>query len=154
MNISYLGLGSNLGNREQYLELALSYLSHVNGLDIMIVSSHYQTKAVSSFPQPDFINMVAKISTILTPTELLDTTESIEIRLGRASKGTGDPRTIDIDILLYNQEIISMDRLIVPHPMMHERLFVLEPMVEIEPKCMHPLFNTSMEILKMGCYVR
>ena len=154
MNISYLGLGSNLGNREQYLELALSYLSHVNGLDIMIVSSHYQTKAVSSFPQPDFINMVAKISTILTPTELLDTTESIEIRLGRVSKGTGDPRTIDIDILLYNQEIISMDRLMVPHPMMHERLFVLEPMVEIEPKCMHPLFNTSMEILKMDCYAR
>lgn len=147
MNIVYLGLGSNIGHRDRYLSIALNHIHQLDSIDIMTVSSQYETKAMTAFPQLDFINMVAKISTLLTPIQLLDETERIERQMGRHAKGTGEPRMIDIDILLYNSEIISSDRLIIPHPMMHERLFVLEPMVEIDAQCMHPLFNVSMKEL-------
>ena len=94
------------------------------------------------------MNSVSNIATLLTPLELLDITEAIERNMGRTTKGMGDPRIIDIDILFYNDEIISTDRITIPHALAHERLFVLHPMNDIAPNHMHPILNRPMSELR------
>ena len=89
------------------------------------MANQYETVAVSQYQQPNYLNSAVKITTILTPEELLTVTEGIETTMGRTSKGLGDPRVIDIDILFYNDDVISSDRLTIPHALAHERLFVL-----------------------------
>ncbi|MEK9727190.1 MAG: 2-amino-4-hydroxy-6-hydroxymethyldihydropteridine diphosphokinase [Candidatus Margulisiibacteriota bacterium] len=148
MNQVYISLGSNLGPREKNIEQALDLLSQHSDISVQQISTLYETVAVASYKQPNFLNGAAKLSTILTPYELLTVTESIENQLGRSSKGTGDPRPIDIDILFYNSEIISMDHLTIPHPMAHERLFVLDPLYEIAPNFEHPILNESIRSLR------
>ena len=111
----YLGLGSNLGQRQQNIELALEALNQINDISLHSIATYYETMAVATVKQPNYLNSAAKISTFLTPIELLDITESIEVDLGRDTKGFGDPRIIDIDILFYNDDI-STDRLTIPHP--------------------------------------
>ena len=120
MNTVFLSLGSNLGQREQNIDLALDHLNRHDDITVQQISTLYETVAVSAYKQPNFLNGAAKISTLLTPLELLDVTEKIELDLGRDSKGLGDPRIIDIDILFYNYEIISTDRLTIPHPMVQD----------------------------------
>ena len=148
MNDVYLGLGSNIGKREKNIETALEHLQAHNDIALVQISKHYETMAVSQYKQPNFINSAARISTLLTPLELLDVTEAIETSMGRASKGLGDPRSIDIDILFYNQDIISTDRLTIPHSLAHERLFVLNPLSDIAPDFIHPILNRSIAELK------
>jgi 2-amino-4-hydroxy-6-hydroxymethyldihydropteridine diphosphokinase len=148
MNTVYLGLGSNLGQRDQNISNALELLAAHDSISVIKFSSNHETLAVSSYQQPKFLNSAAEISTLLTPFELLEVTEGIEKQLGRTTKGLGDPRIIDIDILFYNHDIISTDQLTIPHALTHERLFVIHPLCEIAPTFEHPVMNISIEDLK------
>lgn len=96
---------------------------------------------------PDYLNCVAEVETELTPLALLDITQTAERALGREAKGTNAPRPIDIDILLYGDEIVQTPRLSIPHPRLHERAFVLGPLCSLEPTLMHPTLGKSMEEL-------
>ncbi len=148
MNNVFLGLGSNVGKREKNIETALDHLQSHPEITLIQISTQYETIAVSQYQQPNYLNSVAKIATFLTPMELLDITESIEQTMGRATKGMGDPRIIDIDLLFYNDDIISTDRLTIPHALAHERLFVLNPMNDIAPDYLHPILNQTMSELR------
>ena len=148
MNTVYIGIGSNLGNREKNIQDALTKLQTYLDIELVLLSDQYETTPISNFEQPKYINCAAEISTFLSPEELLDITQSIELDMGRTNKGTGDPRIIDLDILFYNELILTTDNLIIPHPLAHERLFVLKPMNDIAPDFIHPLLNVSISNLK------
>ena len=143
MKTVYLGLGSNIPNRERNIQKAIDMLQETQGIDVTDVSTMIETKAVSKIAQPEYLNGVAAITTILTPKELLKITQKIETKLGRDSKGTGDPRTIDIDILFYGDDILCEEELDIPHPLLHERDFVLIPLNEIAPNFVHPVLQES-----------
>lgn len=130
--IIFLGLGSNLGNREENIKKAIQLLMKSN-VHVDKVSSLIETEPQGYLDQPKFLNGVVKASTDLSPTELLSTTQSIEKNLGRQTTFRNGPRTIDIDILIYGQEKICTPSLTIPHSRMWEREFVLIPLREIEP---------------------
>lgn len=134
MNRAYVALGTNIEPREQYLQDALELLTKDKRINILKKSSIYQTVPVGYTDQPDFLNMVIEIDTSLIAIDLLDVCQEIEQNLGRKRTIRFGPRTIDLDILVYNQENRQSERLIIPHPRMHERAFVLVPLREIAPK--------------------
>src|SRR5690625_662184 len=134
MNRVYVALGTNIEPREQYLQDALELLTKDKRVNILKKSSIYQTVPVGYTDQPDFLNMVIEIDTSLIAIDLLDVCQEIEENLGRKRTIRYGPRTIDLDILVYNQEDRQSERLIIPHPRMHERAFVLVPLREIAPK--------------------
>ena len=134
MNRVYVALGTNIEPREQYLQDALELLTKDKRINILKKSSIYQTVPVGYTDQPDFLNMVIEIDTSLIAIDLLDVCQEIEQNLGRKRTIRFGPRTIDLDILVYNQESRQSERLIIPHPRMHERAFVLVPLREIAPK--------------------
>ena len=135
----YLLLGSNLGDREQNLNLAVAKLDAVEGLEIIAASSIYETDAVGmKGEQPKFLNQVIKADYSYSPVELLDHAERIERELGRSDKGRLQSRTIDIDILLFGNKKLKTDRLVVPHPELTHRPFALVPLVEIDARLTHP----------------
>ncbi|ASF27357.1 MULTISPECIES: 2-amino-4-hydroxy-6-hydroxymethyldihydropteridine diphosphokinase [Bacillus amyloliquefaciens group] len=136
-NTAYIGLGSNMGDREHYLRQAVAMLSRQDGVTVSKVSSIYETDPVGYEDQDQFLNMAVEVKTALSPFDLLDVTQSIEAELGRTREIRWGPRTVDLDILLYNRENIETERLIVPHPRMYERLFVLAPLKEICPQADH-----------------
>ncbi|RAP32326.1 2-amino-4-hydroxy-6-hydroxymethyldihydropteridine diphosphokinase [Candidatus Marinamargulisbacteria bacterium SCGC AG-414-C22] len=152
INTILIGLGSNIGDKEGYLNNALEHLSQHDSVEVVAVSGFSETKAESQVDQPHYINAAATIKTILNIREFFDLTCSIEQKLGRDSKGNKDPRTIDIDILFFNDSIISEDDLIVPHPLLHEREFVLVPLSEIAPQWVHPIFQTQVSDLLTDIY--
>lgn len=131
--ISYLSLGSNQGERQEHLENALQELEEKSSISIIAISSIYETDPVGVTDQPSFLNMVVKLQTSLDPLDLLNVTQTIERSGGRKQKGTWGPRTIDLDILLFNNENIQLESLKIPHPRMLERSFVLIPLKELEP---------------------
>jgi 2-amino-4-hydroxy-6-hydroxymethyldihydropteridine diphosphokinase len=141
----YIGLGSNQGNREQLIEKAIELLSVALGAPIQ-QSTIIETEPwgfESDFP---FLNMVACFNCNLQPLELLDLTEKTEKELGRTTKSSGGiykDRPIDIDILLYGNRVIESERLTIPHPRLHERHFVLEPLKEISPQLVHPILKKT-----------
>jgi len=143
----FLGLGSNIGKREEYLSKALSELENHPLIKIIQTSSFIETKAISKTCQPDFINAVCEITTFLNPEELLMETQEIEKKLGRTKKGTQEPRTIDIDILFFGEIVITQENLIIPHALLHTRSFVLNPLAEIAPEFIHPILNQNVETL-------
>ncbi|PYZ91575.1 2-amino-4-hydroxy-6-hydroxymethyldihydropteridine diphosphokinase [Salipaludibacillus keqinensis] len=132
-HISYIALGSNQGARDQYLADAITKLDEEPAISILSLSSIYETAPVGVTDQPSFLNMVVKVNTTLTPIELLETTQRIEQEGGRERNEKWGPRTIDIDILLFNDENILLESLRIPHPRMLERGFVLIPLKEIDP---------------------
>jgi GTP cyclohydrolase-4 len=132
----YLGLGSNLGDRKKNLAQALELLSQ--HLKIEQVSSIYETEPVGYEQQPLFLNAVCRISTKLNPEKLLRLAKKIEAKLGRTPSFPNAPRPIDIDILLYGDEVLSNKELTIPHPRLAERAFVLAPLAEIAPDLVHP----------------
>jgi|SRR5690625_822898 len=138
MNRAYIALGTNIEPREDYLNQALELLTKDKRINILNKSSIYQTVPVGYVDQPDFLNMVIEIDTSLIAIDLLDVCQEIEQHLGRKRTIRFGPRTIDLDILLYNQENRQSERLIIPHPRMHERAFVLVPLREISPKLYIP----------------
>ena len=139
----YLGLGSNLGDREEALRRARELIA-VNGITILRVSSLYETEPRDLPNQPWFLNQVAEAETSLFPMQLLGRVLKIEKELGRRRIVDKGPRTIDIDILLYHRFVLDSPALTVPHPRMHERRFVLAPMVEIAPDLRHPVTRQTM----------
>lgn len=157
--ISYIGIGSNLGDTLTNCKEAVAKLSGIPGTILERVSSFYKTEPVTDFPADEvvqevlknqswFINAVAEIRTRLSPCDLLTGLQDIEKVMGRTRTFVGAPRVIDLDLLLYGQEIIHEKDLVVPHPSMHKRRFVLEPFCEIASYAIHPLFGVSMRGLK------
>ncbi|MEI4791129.1 2-amino-4-hydroxy-6-hydroxymethyldihydropteridine diphosphokinase [Bacillus sp. FJAT-53060] len=130
-NTAYIALGSNIGKKETYLKEAVKKLHEHPDVQVELISSIYETTPVGYENQDDFLNMAVKISTSLRPEELLALTQEIEQELGRTREVRWGPRTADLDILLYNRENIETEQLVIPHPRMYERLFVLVPMSEI-----------------------
>ncbi|WP_088043563.1 2-amino-4-hydroxy-6-hydroxymethyldihydropteridine diphosphokinase [Bacillus sp. EAC] len=130
-NEAYISLGTNIGDREAYLKNAIQELGQQSDIHLEQISSIYETDPVGYLDQDPFLNLVLKISTNLTPLQLLEVTQGIEQFLGRKRELRWGPRTIDLDILLYNQENIEVEHLRIPHPRMFERSFVLIPLKEI-----------------------
>jgi 2-amino-4-hydroxy-6-hydroxymethyldihydropteridine diphosphokinase len=131
---AYVGLGANLGDREAMLRSALEQLGAEPGIDVMAVSKLRDTDPVGITDQPRFLNAAAAVETDLTARELLDRLLGIERRLGRTREAPRfGPRTIDLDLLLYGDEQIDDPGLEVPHPRLHERLFALEPLADLDP---------------------
>ncbi|KQC01830.1 2-amino-4-hydroxy-6-hydroxymethyldihydropteridine diphosphokinase [Pedobacter sp. Hv1] len=146
---TYLLLGSNLGNREQYLENALKLIQETVG-PIFAKSAIYETEAWGKTDQPGFLNLAIGVTTSLTPTVLLETVLAIEKTLGRVRHEKWGSRLIDIDIILYGDQIVKVgDELQIPHVEMQHRKFVLQPLAEIAPEVVHPILQQSMvELLK------
>jgi 2-amino-4-hydroxy-6-hydroxymethyldihydropteridine diphosphokinase len=136
MVTAYLGLGSNLGNRQENLDTALKLLSQ--RMQIGKLSSIYDTEPLGNASQPRFLNLVCEVSTRLAPEGLLALAKGIEFKMGRHSR-TGEPRTIDVDVLLYGDTVLKTKDLEIPHPGMAERQFVLVPLAEIAPDVVHPV---------------
>lgn len=150
MNLAYLILGSNLGNRETYLSEAIKLISERAG-KILNSSSIYNTAAwPPQSGQSDFLNQAIQIETELSADELLQTILDIELILGRKRAMKWDARTIDIDILFYNQEVIQAPNLTIPHAFLHERKFVLAPLAEIAKDLVHPVFKKTIGELLSG----
>ncbi len=130
----FLGLGSNLGDRENYLAKARDGLMQTERISLVAASSIYETAPLGVIEQPAFLNQVIEVRSELLPEELLDTALDVEQVLGRERRKRWGPRTIDIDLLCYGQRIIHSERLTLPHPEAHRRRFVLAPWAEIAPE--------------------
>ncbi|MGE5856229.1 MAG: 2-amino-4-hydroxy-6-hydroxymethyldihydropteridine diphosphokinase [Syntrophaceae bacterium] len=143
--ISYLGIGSNLGDPIENCRKALREIASLKNVQVLRRSSLYRTEPVGDIPQDWFVNGVVEVRTTFTAPQLLKALQWVEQALGRERRGRWGPRIIDIDILLYGQEIIKTESLIVPHPELHKRRFVLVPINEIAPYVIHALYGISMK---------
>ncbi len=141
---AYIGLGSNLGDREASLRQALEFLAQTPATTVVRASSLYDTEPVGVEDQPHFLNAVAQVETTLVPRQLLWNLMLIERRLGRVRSQRWGPRTIDLDLLLYDDLVLDDDDLLLPHPEMSKRSFVLVPLVELEPLLVHPVTGETM----------
>ncbi|MBI1798063.1 MAG: 2-amino-4-hydroxy-6-hydroxymethyldihydropteridine diphosphokinase [Candidatus Eisenbacteria bacterium] len=141
---SFIGLGSNLGEREEMIRLALDDLVRLPETTLLRASSLYDTVPVGEVEQPNFLNAVAQIDTALTARQLLWNLLLIEKRLGRLRHPRWGPRTIDLDLLLYGSQVIEEPDLRVPHPEITRRSFVLVPLVELDPLLVHPVSGETM----------
>lgn len=146
MYITYLLLGSNLGNRKKYISSAISEIEAKLG-SVAKRSSLYQTASWGKHDQPDFLNQVIELKTSLEPQALLSGVLSIEAVLGRKRVEKWGSRIIDIDILLYEDQIINDPELIIPHPYLAFRRFCLMPLSEIAPEFIHPILNKNIQQL-------
>ncbi len=144
-HLVYLSLGSNLGDREGYLRDAIARLK-ADG-DIVSVSSFYETEPVEVTDQPWFLNCAVALETTESPAELMTAILLIQQQMGRKLIQRKGPRIIDIDILLFDDTILDSPALTIPHPAMHERRFVLQPLAEIAPQAKHPLLNKTIQQL-------
>ena len=141
--IAYLGLGANLGEPEPQVQEALERLDAAEEVEVTRVSTFYRNPPLGPEDQPWYINAVARVRTRLGPEELLRLLQQIETDMGRVRGERWGPRVIDLDLLLYNGEVIFTPDLVVPHPEMHRRAFVLAPLAEIAPRAWHPVLGTS-----------
>lgn len=149
MKTVYLGLGSNVGDRERTLQQALHRLQ-ASGMRVKRISPVYETEPVDYHDQRWFLNLVAEVETDLLPMQMLSRVQKIEIELGRKRTIVKGPRVIDIDILFYGGFVIQTGRLVVPHERAHERRFVLAPMVDLMPEMKHPALRRTMRDLLGG----
>lgn len=147
-HIAYLGLGSNLGDRESYLDFAMDELNKDACTKITKVSDFIETEPYGGVEQDNFLNGCLEIETLHTPLELLDLINEIERKAGRERLIHWGPRTLDIDILLYDDLVYDDERLHIPHIDMHNRLFVLEPLCNIVGYKRHPLLHKTIEEIK------
>lgn len=144
---AYIALGANLGEPEAQLLSALGALAALPGTRLVRSSALYRGRAVGYAAQPDFVNAVAWLKTRLAPRALLDHCLELETRHGRRRTFRNAPRTLDLDLLLYNGLVMDEPGLTLPHPRLHERAFVLLPLVEIAPRCPVPGRGTALELL-------
>jgi 2-amino-4-hydroxy-6-hydroxymethyldihydropteridine diphosphokinase len=146
---AYLSIGSNLGGRVENCVIAVAKLAHTRTVDVLTVSAVYETEPWGKTDQPDFVNVAVEVETGLAPHALLETCKRIEDVMGRVPGERWGPRVIDLDVLLYEDQVVEDDDLVLPHPRMHERRFVLEPLAEIAPRVRHPLLlKTAAELLE------
>ena len=149
---SYVGIGTNLGAKRTAIASALSYLDDRRSIWIEGISSLYETLPQGGPKgQPFYLNAAAKISTTLTPFDLLARCKEVEKELGRKPAVRWGPRIIDLDILLYDTLILLSERLTIPHMLLHARTFVLQPLVEIAGSIKHPVYAQSMRSLLRSC---
>ncbi len=146
MAIAYVGLGANLGDTQKNIASAIERINALGA--IIAVSSLYQTEPVGYEDQDWFLNCVLKLDTTLTARELLEALQEIERDLGKKITIRWGPRTIDLDILLYDNQVFDVWDLQVPHPRLHVRAFVLVPLAEIAPEAIHPVIGKTMRELK------
>ena len=149
MAIAYLGLGTNIGNKRRNMITAAALLAERVG-DVLALSGFYETEPWGFESENFFLNADVKLKTSFPPLELLQITQQIEKELGRAEKSNGvyHDRIIDIDILLYDDEVLQIPGLTLPHPLMHERKFVMDPLSEIAPFVVHPVLKERIIDLK------
>ena len=145
---AYLSIGSNIGDKEQFLNNAVKKLDEDCNIKVTKVSKFIETEPYGNVEQDKFLNGCLEIRTLLTPAELLKKVNEIEQEEGRIRTLHWGPRTLDIDILLYDNEVVYTDDLKIPHPDMHNRMFVLEPLCEIAPFVIHPVLGKSVMRLK------
>jgi len=145
--VAYIGLGSNVGDRIGHLEEAIRRIGNLPDTEVESVSSAYDTAPIGRTDQPRFLNAVVRVRTGLSPRELLGELLRIERELGRERKERWGPRTVDLDLLLYDDRVISEPGLQVPHPRLHERAFVLVPLEELDPRLVHPVLGKTVREL-------
>ncbi len=150
MNRTYLLIGGNVGDRQQNLEQAAQLIEAAAG-KILERSTVYETAAWGKEDQPAFLNQVLHVETSLEPQPLLQTILQAELDMGRKRMEKYGPRTIDIDILLYNDIVLDTHQLVIPHPQLHLRRFALMPLAEIAPMQIHPKLKKSIDELLLEC---
>ncbi|MBI5189368.1 MAG: 2-amino-4-hydroxy-6-hydroxymethyldihydropteridine diphosphokinase [Nitrospirae bacterium] len=148
--VAYIGLGSNMGDRSGNVRRAVAMLDKVDGVRVAGVSRLHETEPVGYTDQDRFVNAAVMVETTLTAHGLLAVCQGIEDALGRVRTIHWGPRTIDLDILMCGDEVIDKDGLKVPHPLMHEREFVLLPLSEIAPDTVHPVLGKTVRELLLG----
>ncbi|HLE67732.1 MAG TPA: 2-amino-4-hydroxy-6-hydroxymethyldihydropteridine diphosphokinase [Burkholderiales bacterium] len=148
MTVAYVGLGANLGEPRRQLFAAFDELGRIPGTRVTARSSLFRSAPIGYADQPDFVNAVAKLETDLRPRELFAALQQIEHAHGRERSFRNAPRTLDLDLLLYGGERIDTPALIVPHPRMHERAFVLAPLLELDPAAVIPGRGSAAELLR------
>jgi len=148
--VAYVGLGANLGEPRQQLRRALLELDAVPRTRVVKASSLYRSEPMGYANQPEFVNAVAQLETSLRAARLLAELQAIEARHGRSRSFANAPRTLDLDLLLFGESTVETAKLAIPHPRMHERAFVLQPLLEIAPEIIVPGRGPARELLK-GC---
>jgi len=148
-HIAYIGIGSNIGDKVQQCEKAIAEILKIDHHKLLAKSPFFKTKPIGYAAQDWFVNGVVKIETDLDPPDLLHVLKAIESRLGRTETFHWGPREIDLDILLFDSKEIQMEELQIPHPLFHERQFVLMPLAEIDRDLVHPVLKKTIgEILE------
>ena len=147
IHLAYIGFGSNIGDRLAHIQNAIHTLSKTEGITLQKISSIYTTDPVGYEAQAQFLNGIVAIQTSLSPLSLLHTLKDIETAIGRKHRIRWGPREIDLDILIYEDLCVQTEKLIIPHPEMHLRGFVLVPLAEIAPDLVHPVFQESIQTL-------
>jgi len=147
MSKTYISLGSNLGNREKNIQSAIKLISCTPSITIVNLSPIYETEPVGFKEQNWFLNAVIELETTLLPQKLLVVLKEIEAKLGKKIERKWGPRTIDLDILLYDDIILDLPDLQIPHKLMHERRFVLVPLAQLSPNLIHPVLKKTMKEL-------
>lgn len=148
MSLAYIAIGANLGDRRQNIQRAVDLLRAAGGIEVVRVSELIETEAVGGPPgSPPYLNGAAALITTLPPRDLLKTMLGVEEEIGRLRKIKWEPRLIDLDLLLYDDEVLQTPDLVVPHPLMHTRRFVLEPLAQIAPDVLHPVLKQTMRQL-------
>ena len=150
MNTTHLILGTNLGDRITYLDKAKFLIENKVG-EVVKTSSVYETAPWGVENQQNYYNQVLVVQTTLNPNILLKITQEIEYELGRRRDKTWEAREIDIDILFFNQDVVNQHDLVIPHPLLHERKFCLEPLFEISPEYIHPIKKHTIKYLLQIC---
>ena len=147
MPLVYIGLGSNIGERREYLASAIRMIKEKISPDLLSESSVIETKAVDYTEQPDFLNQVISIKTQIHPETLLETLKEIEKTLGRVKRFDKGPREIDLDILLYDDLVMNNSSLVIPHPEIRNREFIIEHLVELNPELRDPVTGEKYSVL-------
>jgi dihydroneopterin aldolase/2-amino-4-hydroxy-6-hydroxymethyldihydropteridine diphosphokinase len=145
---AYIGVGGNMGDKEKNVKAALELINESYHTNIIKTSKFYDTKPVGYLQQEDFLNCAIEVKTLLSPIELVRFLLSIESELKRERVIRWGPRTVDLDVLLYDNIISSLEEIIIPHPRMGERMFVMEPMCDIAPYFIHPILNKPLIQIK------
>ncbi len=145
--VAYIGFGSNIGDRLKHIQNAIHALSKTEEIAVKEISSVYKTDPVGYEAQGEFLNGVVAIQTSLPPLSLLHTLKDIETTVGRQHRIRWGPREIDLDILIYGDLCVQTEKLVIPHPEMHLRGFVLVPLAEIAPNLVHPVFQETVQTL-------
>ena len=144
MTPAYIAMGANVGDRQQNIRAALDKLASTDGIQLLRVSSLIENPAVGGPPDsPPFLNGAAEVATILSPAALLQRLLEIEREIGRVRREKWGPRPIDLDLLLYADQVLASPGLTLPHPLMHQRRFVLQPLAQIALHVIHPLLNRT-----------